>query len=209
MWQTSNKIFHCFYCKFTGDFETVNKHEKECEKFTLGASNPPIIKVKEKIDIKFGDTHKMNNSFCGYCSFKGNELAVIEHTRLSHDEKRDEYPKMMDQKEETDKDHENPIKASRFPTKTRYDILDPEFLEAMAKIGKHGADKYGDFNWTKSRLIGEKGPINHIFGHLKKYRISEQYDHLDVGTERKYHLAAIAFNAMMEYYYECHPELLP
>lgn len=85
----------------------------------------------------------------------------------------------------------------------RYDILDPDFEEMLAKIAHFGAVKYGDFNWHKSRLTGDQGPMNHIRKHYKSYMKSEPYDHPELGEDRKIHLAAIAFNAMMEYWYEC------
>lgn len=103
--------------------------------------------------------------------------------------------------------HEVEEQARRGKVDFRYDLLDNEFLRAIASVGNHGAKKYGDFNYTKSRLVGIDGPINHIFGHIVRYQANEQYDHDDVGHERKYHLAAIAFNAMMEFWYECHPEV--
>ena len=92
--------------------------------------------------------------------------------------------------------------AERNPIDVRYDILDPEFLDLMAKIADYGAKKYGDYNWRKSRLTDSKGPINHIYKHLKAYRNREIYDHYEVGIDVKIHLVAIAFNAMMEFDYE-------
>jgi len=93
--------------------------------------------------------------------------------------------------------------AKRDSCPTRYDIIDPEFLELMARVADYGAKKYGDFNWQKSRLEGDKSPINHIYKHLKSYRMDEPYDHPEIaGTDRKMHLIAIAFNAMMEFYWE-------
>lgn len=101
--------------------------------------------------------------------------------------------------------------AKRNPTNLRYDILDPTFLEAMAAIADYGAKVYGDFNWHKSRLTGNKGPVNHIMKHLMQYQLSIEYDHPEIEVsskagagvaERRMHLAAIAFNAMMEWYYE-------
>lgn len=94
--------------------------------------------------------------------------------------------------------------AKRDPAGVRYDILEPQFLEMMAKIGDYGAKHYGDYNWQKSRLTGGNSPINHIYKHLTSYRNSEQYDHNEIGTDRRIHLAAIAFNAMMEFWYESH-----
>src|SRR6266478_3377159 len=90
---------------------------------------------------------------------------------------------------------ENPAgykeEAKRVSHPFRYDILDPAFLEIMAMIADYGAKKYGDYNWHKSRLEGDKSPINHIYKHLKSYRINEPYDHTELGTHRKLHLVAI------------------
>lgn len=97
--------------------------------------------------------------------------------------------------------NKNTPEAQRDSVNYRYDILDPVFLQLMAEIANYGAIKYGDFNWKKSRLTGEKSPINHIYRHLYKYRTGQTYDHCEVGTEKYIHLAAIAFNAMMEFYY--------
>lgn len=94
-----------------------------------------------------------------------------------------------------------PEVAKRDIVNYRYDILDWDFLELMAKIANYGAKKYGDFNWHKSRLEGEKGPMNHLIEHVRQYLSSEPYDHNEVSSTVGGHLAAIAFNAMMEYYY--------
>jgi len=91
--------------------------------------------------------------------------------------------------------------AIRVERDVRYDILTPEFLEAMAKIAHYGAVKYGDFNWQISRLTGNKGPVNHILKHIMSYQRGEAYDHSELGTGKEWHLAAIAFNAMMEFYW--------
>src|SRR6266851_2728140 len=92
-------------------------------------------------------------------------------------------------------------KAKRISHPIRYDILDPDFLEDLAKIADFGAKKYGDFNWHLSKLTGNKGPINHIYKHLGSYRKNEPYDHEELGTQRSMNLVAIAFNAMMEYFW--------
>ena len=94
--------------------------------------------------------------------------------------------------------------AKRDKVNFRYDILCWGFIHAMAQIGHFGAEKYGEFNWQKSGLMGDKSPINHIGNHLKQYIEGESYDHKELGEERKYHLAAIAFNAMMEFWHEEH-----
>ena len=89
--------------------------------------------------------------------------------------------------------------AKRNPVDYRYDILDPDFLHMMAQIAHYGAVTYGDFNWHKSRLTGDKSPVNHMYKHLSRFRKGDKYDHLD--GDIRYHLAAIAFNAMMEFFY--------
>jgi hypothetical protein len=91
--------------------------------------------------------------------------------------------------------------AKRDAVSYRYDILDWDFIELMAKIASYGATKYGDYNWKRSRLTGEKGAMNHLMNHYRLYQIGRSYDHKEVGTNKSIHLAAIAFNAMMEYFY--------
>ena len=120
--------------------------------------------------------------YCGICSFKSEIIEDLDAHLIWHND---------NSKQE----------AIRNPTSVRYDILDPEFLEALAKIAHYGAITYGEFNWHKSRLTGDKGPINHIMKHIILYQQNRQYDHIEVGNGHKYHLAAIAFNAMMEFWY--------
>ena len=91
-------------------------------------------------------------------------------------------------------------KAVRHPVAYRYDAVDPAFLLAMAEIGAYGEKKYGRWdNYKSSRLRGEGGPINHIYEHLRQYRMREKYDHFEGDVGR--HLVAVAYNAMMEYWY--------
>jgi hypothetical protein len=92
--------------------------------------------------------------------------------------------------------------ATRLPVATRYDILDPQFWYSMALLAGVGAKKYGDFNWHKSRLVGEKSPVNHAFQHLVDYQDGNSYDHTELGGHKKFHLIACAFNCMMEFFYE-------
>lgn len=100
-------------------------------------------------------------------------------------------------------------KATRDPVSYRYDLLDPEFLYAMASIAAYGAEKYGDRNWQKSRLKGAGNPINHLHAHLANYQVGANYEHAAVGIDPKFQLAAVAFNAMIEFWYEGHPEVKP
>lgn len=91
--------------------------------------------------------------------------------------------------------------AKRDPVNYRYDILYWNFIHAMAEIGHFGAEKYGDFNYRQPGLVREKSPINHIANHLRHYLEGHMYDHNEIGSSKKYHLAAIAFNAMMEFWH--------
>ena len=96
----------------------------------------------------------------------------------------------------------DPNIAERDLVRYRYDILYWQFLYNMAIIASFGAQKYGDFNWQKSRLSGGNSCPNHIAEHLRSYMTRMPYDHLELGDDPKYHLVAIAFNAMMEFWYE-------
>ncbi len=64
----------------------------------------------------------------------------------------------------------------RNPCGVRFDLLVPEFLEAMAKIMAIGAKKYGDRNWEKG-LTGENGGINHAMAHLSAYMANKPNDY--------------------------------
>ena len=84
----------------------------------------------------------------------------------------------------------------------------------LAEIGHYAAEKYGSWEqYSKARLIGEKGPINHIYEHLRQYVMGERYDHFEGDVGR--HLAAVAYNASMEWHYlkkfghVAHPLTLP
>lgn len=90
------------------------------------------------------------------------------------------------------------VVAQRNPVDYRYDLLDKRFFHLVAQIAHYGAEKYGDKNWQKSRLVGGKSPINHIYDHLRQYDLGMMHDKFQ---SLGHQLAAIAFNAMMEFYY--------
>jgi hypothetical protein len=91
-------------------------------------------------------------------------------------------------------------RPKRVPVDYIYLALNPDFLHWMARIGHYASEKYGAWEqYTGARLVGEKASINHIFDHLRKYQIGEKYDHFDGDT--RWHLVAVAYNAMMEFYY--------
>lgn len=114
----------------------------------------------------------------------------------------DNFPSELDLKNKREKQE-----AKRDKKSFRYDLISSSFIYEMARIANYGAEHYGELNWCKSRLTGEKGPVNHIHNHLRLYQENELYDHSEIGEDKKFHLVAIAFNAMMEYWYECHPEV--
>ena len=80
--------------------------------------------------------------------------------------------------------------------KLRFDLIIPEFEEAMAKVLTHGAQKYGENNWQK--VEGAKARYTAALQrHLNEYRKGCMYDP-DSGCE---HLAQIAVNAMFLHWF--------
>jgi hypothetical protein len=91
----------------------------------------------------------------------------------------------------------------------KYDFLSEDFLSAMNDIGRYGHEKYGKDSFQHRRISGDVGrggiPRNakqvigdHIRGHISEYQNDIKHDKF--GT-LKHQLAAVAFNAMMEFYY--------
>ncbi len=91
----------------------------------------------------------------------------------------------------------------RNPCGVRFDLLVPEFLEAMAKIMSVGSKKYGDRNWEKG-LTGENSGINHAMAHLAAYMADAPNDY----GNRSMHLAQVAVNAMFEFHFRTQRELM-
>ena len=86
--------------------------------------------------------------------------------------------------------------------KLRFDLILPEFEEAMAHVLTHGAKKYEANNWqkvadAKARYTGA------LQRHLNQYRKGYMYD-LDSDCNN---LAQIAVNAMFLYWFEHQPQL--
>ena len=90
-----------------------------------------------------------------------------------------------------------------------HEFLSPQFLEAMNDIGRYGFEKYGEQSFQERRLNGDRsrGSLNrcstskigeHIREHYRLYMAQVPHDHF--GT-RRHQLAAVAFNAMMEFYF--------
>lgn len=87
--------------------------------------------------------------------------------------------------------------------KLRFDLILPEFEEAMAHVLTHGAKEYGANNWqkvddAKARYTGA------LQRHLNQYRKGYRYD-LDSDCNN---LAQIAVNAMFLYWFEHQPRSL-
>ena len=82
----------------------------------------------------------------------------------------------------------------------RYDAIHPEFLKLLARIAAYADAKYVSWvQYMRSRLTGDKAPLNHLKEHLRAYEMGERYDHFD--GDPRWHLAAVAYNAMMEWWY--------
>ena len=90
--------------------------------------------------------------------------------------------------------------VTRVPVDYRYDAVNPNFLKGLAMIGAYASEKYGSFEqYTGARLEGEKSPVNHIYEHLRRFQMQEDYEHFD--GHPRWHLVAIAYNCMMEFFY--------
>lgn len=50
---------------------------------------------------------------------------------------------------------------------TRYDLISPIGLEAVAKTCAEGAAKYGDYNWEKGMPVHDL--LNHALRHINRY----------------------------------------
>lgn len=88
-------------------------------------------------------------------------------------------------------------------------FLLPRFLEAMNDIGRYGFEKYGDFSFHVRAAKGDfsrgdhprttpEAIADHAAEHFNMHLFGVPHDHF--GT-RRHQLAAVAFNAMMEYYF--------
>lgn len=86
--------------------------------------------------------------------------------------------------------------------------LVPEFIAAMEDIGRYGYEKYGIDSFQHKRINDNRerhiprtqapAILNHIGQHVGAYGLGIRHDHFKT---RRHQLAAIAFNAMMEFWY--------
>lgn len=90
-----------------------------------------------------------------------------------------------------------------------YEFLSKQFLEAMNDIGRYGYEKYGDQSFQARRITGDnsRGPLSrtqsaeiarHAKEHFALYLGNCNHDHFG---DLQHQLAAVAFNAMMEFYF--------
>ena len=92
--------------------------------------------------------------------------------------------------------------VKRQPVNYAYQALNWNFIKLMAEIANYAADKYGSAEqYTNGRLEGQRSPLNHIAEHMRAYMARECHDHFE---DLDHQLAAIAYNAMMEFYYLHH-----
>lgn len=60
---------------------------------------------------------------------------------------------------------------------TRYDLISPIGLEAVARACAEGAAKYGDYNWERGMPVGDL--LNHAIRHVYRYLAGDrEEDHL-------------------------------
>lgn len=101
--------------------------------------------------------------------------------------------------------------AKRHAVTYRHDALHPEFLQFMAAIAGYAGEKYGaPLQYLDSRLVGSNGPVNHARNHIGEFQMGKEHDHF--GSDIRWHLAAAAYNLMMEFAYityGCDPDIWP
>jgi hypothetical protein len=93
------------------------------------------------------------------------------------------------------------------PVSESYPHLFPAFLAAMNGIGQYGAEKYGKRSFQARAALNDRERdkrtssqtiADHAADHFNQYLAHTAHDHF--GTD-VHQLAAVAFNAMMEYYF--------
>ena len=148
--------------------------------------------ISENHSLKEVETkmEKVTCSICGISVIPGTIVDIRCINSLTHDFS-SQIPKKFPTREEI---------------KECYDALNPDFLEALALLAGHAKEKYGSWEqYQDGRLKGNHSPITHIQAHHIQYRQAKPYDRFD--KSKKWHLVAIAYNAMMEFFYETHPEV--
>lgn len=177
---------------------SIKKMPEEVESHTIQPQNEKVEQSKKK----YWHLGVAGHYHCNYCDdfWDYRFTAVQSHLWTAHKIilKTGDLPK--------EKEEITPVQtAKREEIKECYDAILPDFMEMMALLGGHAKEKYGSWEqYQDSRLVGNSSPITHILAHITQYRKNKPYDRFD-GT-RKWHLIAVAYNAMMELHYELHPE---
>jgi len=89
-----------------------------------------------------------------------------------------------------------------------FPFLIEEFMQAMNDIGKYGFEKYGKDSFQSRVQIGDNSRymnrveaaviLAHAKEHIDSYLLKIPHDHFG---DLKHQLAAVAFNAMMEFHF--------
>jgi hypothetical protein len=82
--------------------------------------------------------------------------------------------------------------------KPMFDLIDPRFIEDMAKVLTIGAKKYGKGNYKKADKDQQNLYIGAIHRHLNAW---QQGKKLDEETKLN-HLISVSINAMFLYYFD-------
>jgi hypothetical protein len=88
-------------------------------------------------------------------------------------------------------------------------FLNAKFIEAMNDIGRYGHEKYGEESFHYRASLGDtsRGSLSrtqseeiaeHAAAHFRMHIDGILHDHFQT---RRHQLAAVAFNAMMEFYF--------
>lgn len=110
---------------------------------------------------------------------------MIDHdktARLHRDQQEDPQPEIVESPGGGKKDDGG---------KLRMDLLDPEFLEEVAKVLSYGSRKYGDYNFLGLEPHRVEASL---FRHFNDYRKGEHIDHDEPHCNN---MAGVAANAMM------------
>lgn len=85
--------------------------------------------------------------------------------------------------------------------KPRYDLIPPEFMEALASHYGAGAGKYADRNWERG--MSWSRCFRPLMSHAWKWFRGETYDDdPSMPGYRAHHMVAVAWNAIALYTYE-------
>ncbi len=76
--------------------------------------------------------------------------------------------------------------------------VDVDFLLALQQHGEHGQKKHNQ-PWTSEKYLEERNCISHIQAHLIEFQMGRCND---ITNDVEGHLLSIAFNAMMEWWYQ-------